>query len=119
MKTLPHRTLKITEKLLYTYAACIAGKERAIARGLPVTISTDPEENIELACQIIGEVDESGCVGPACDVLWLADVLTNAQYDCLYSRDYGYDLDPAASDPYYLAQILAQAADGYFRRRGK
>lgn len=109
----PHETLTIDLALLRGLCACLSGLDR-VAGLLPATISTDPEENVELACALVD------CQAGR-DVLWLfSTIATETGRCCDQCVGMFTDFDRAVlscEDPYVLAQWLAATADFYLTRK--
>lgn len=107
------RTVTITEKLLEArLGACDA---RRAGVHLPVILSTDPVDNLDVAVAAIdGEAD----------LHWLVDrvVCNQGRRTCLYDDLAGTTDDiynsGGRSEPYVVAQLLAWVADALINRPG-
>ena len=113
-KTKTHRTVTITAKMLERLGACTCGLE-AIRPCLPIKISTDPEENFEVAEMIVcSERARDGWY----DAGWLAGCFELDPYP-----DNDHYLkgkpNPDARCIYVVAQQLAMAADGIVTKAGR
>lgn len=117
-----HKCITITEKMLRDQGACIDGLEQA-RQFLPARISTDPEENLELAMDL---ADSARAIAQWEDARWFASVL-DAESLGMYRPDNDYFFDQTdnrvdannARDPMLIAQYLAWAADALLTRRGR
>lgn len=109
----PHRTLRVTRKLLQTeLRACPPGLD-AVRDFLPVTLSTDPVENLEIAERLLEANQDYR-------VWWLVQ---EANYykkgrnnSILYNVAWLDHVDDG--DPYVTAQLLAMFADTMLSARG-
>lgn len=111
MKT--HGTVMITRKLLEHYNACRFGLQ-CVAALLPARISTNVDDNFDLACQL-AQVERP-------DVGWLATVVGLRAFDDVYKilslavLDQNGDAD---QDPMVIAQRLAMIADKMLSDKGR
>lgn len=121
-----HRTMTVTEKTLGRMRACPSGRED-IAPLLPLKISTDPEQNIDLAIELVQR-------NAVMHVDWFNDRcagrITSLEY-CDDDRHWTKQAKrPLAKDGVYydthvyrdvplVAQWLAHAADKYLTRKGR
>lgn len=110
-----HRALRITRRFLQHHHACDGELDLVTeANLLPATLSTDPEDNIQLAVRLV-------TAGLAYNAFWFYRNVNGYTYDFPWVTN--SDTLPSAvgatSDPYQIAQILAMVADGYFTARGK
>lgn len=111
-----HVTIDFTIEMLDKLNPCPAGREAALAF-LPAKLSTDPEENIDLACALA--CSERAAAGQS-DARWLmSKVAGDTSIICCSGcdRDYYYNAlhersggDPH-EDPLLIAQYLAWIAD--------
>lgn len=115
MKT--HKTVTITEQWLRDYGRfCWSGIER-MSRHLPATISTDPNKNLDLACDIASrliDVAETG-QGTPCDVYYMVLVIVD-DVEMLSDSD---AFRPCEQDPGVIAQQLAAIADKLLTEQGR
>lgn len=114
MKT--HKTIMYTVEMLDKLNPCSSG--RASARPfLPAKLSTDPEENIELALEL-AQAD------PKLNMTWFATASAEGTVVAC-DRDYHYDSTGANAnreshrDPFLIAQYLAWIADAIATRDGR
>lgn len=111
MKT-HHRNVKITKKLLEDLHACGDGLD-AIASYLPLTISTDPEQNLGVAILIATSprAEEEQWH----DARWFAYVASGYEPVTCPDHDHWITCQRGCKDfsidPYVVAQHLAMAAD--------
>ena len=120
MEELPHVTVTITEDFVERFEPCIIFE--SVRHLLPATISTDPEDNIELAVAILStrEIDEpSMCWCVECRIShhtmhvgWLLRVLGVEVGTFGYTelRDH-LPREPWPVDAGIIAQQLAMLAD--------
>lgn len=117
-----HTTITITRSELEAKGACTRGLAAASAL-LPAKVSTDPEQNIELALAFVEQCD--GANWRALDFLyWYATAAYDyaAAYDADAAdaaNDAAYDADAYASDISLVAQVLAIIADAVACNQGK
>ncbi len=113
----PHRTVTITRRYLEWTGACPVGIARA-SHLLPAKISTDPEANIRLACELVyigdrGNPNRTLSQGGIGSVFYGAGYrvyndLSSACVDCGEGIDVGF-----------IAQGLAILADELLSARGR
>jgi hypothetical protein len=132
-----HGTFTITRTWLVERNACQASLTALDASGLlPITISTDPDENVDLADELVQTPaypkDRFGAGGTVTRwVEWLIDCLAVFNFDeDVWIADSPYPRGPileqvdymgqyGANDPTLLAQILAMIADAYLMTEGR
>lgn len=118
MKT--HRRVRLTAKMLRDLRPCGYGYDAALAF-LPASISTDPEDNLELALRI---ADSERARQGFSDVYWLSlrtfgsDVGSDDAYpdESYWHRDQYRQM---SDDPVLGTQHLAMVADAILRGRGR
>lgn len=110
MATKYHGEIMITRDYLQEMKACI-DSINAVCGLLPVTLSTDPEDNLEVAETLIEDVERM-------DRLWFLRRTGCWKCTCrevpLPAVDFA-DLN----DPYVVAQFLAHYADRVLTKEGK
>lgn len=113
----PHTTVTLDRKWFKKHRACADGL-RNVAHLLPVTLSTDPEENIDLAYELADTKDGSGCTCYSCtceaDVTWLEDTVTQSA-----EIVWQHPLDSGRFDLSLLCQMLAAVADKLATQQGR
>lgn len=128
-----HRTIRITERLLKSLGACRGGKQRAMAhKPQPVVISTDPNCNYDLACDIVDSVNDRGNSLRLCpsDLEWLWSTVqrrtgrmttedTKLMYNDRTDASGVVVLGSSYENPACIAQGLAMVADALLSKRGK
>jgi len=81
MKNLPHVKVKIRESDIWEFDPCTPGM-KFFEKFLPATISTEPENNIDLACELLREYhdpEHAGCYRtPLSNVRWFMAKLVEA-----------------------------------------
>lgn len=97
------RYVVLTEKRLRKYGPCVAGLDFAL-QYLPAAISTDPEENSELAVRLHEEEPYIGIASVSHWVDWLKCIAVPQLRDDASTSTSDYD-------PYQTAQQLAMIAD--------
>lgn len=112
-----HGTVKITQTLLHRLNACGIGM-RQVSPFLPATISSDPEDNVDLGNLL------AVCCGS--EVRWLYRTVIGhsapyVNWACYYNSKnntvYGYM--EADLDGWVIAQWLAHIADRMLTERGR
>ena len=120
-----HKTVTVTRRMLERSGACEDGLNE-VADLLPAVISTDPEDNLELA--IAAErLRPNPCACGMGAVTFLPGVLDNTypvdkpDRDIVSMDAMGYSPHDHVnySDPWVLAQQLAGWADSYLVARGR
>lgn len=112
-----HTTVTITLKMLEDARACWSGQASA-EPFLPATISTDPEQNLDLAIELAQS--EAGK-----HVTWLDDAIGNSSYSCTCTSclndggDARGKLYDTGEDPTIIAQVLAAVADAIATKGGR
>ena len=125
-----HTTVTITEEIVDRYDPCRSGKENALAAGvLPCTLSTDPDENVDLALRVAQLVASDGvpdeCLGcrvttTGYHVEWLAKMMDALDVEGVdwalhYSTNTGDHFDLVSR----LAQCFAWVADKLATEEGR
>lgn len=117
-----HKTITITGRMLRRLEACSDGIFET-AELLPAKVSTYPEDNIELASELID-------AGHGNHVAWLADRAATVAIDASMTwpdNDYSIksngvramDFTPCTADVFIIAQWLAHAADYLLMMKGR
>jgi len=105
-KMKPHVTVKITRELLEKMDACDSGVED-VAKLLPVTLSTDPLENLNIAAKLVQQTEDGGLRAE-----WLLE--RSNDYTC---AEFAYD--QMQKNVYLIAQVLAASADRIATAEGR
>lgn len=108
-----HVTVTITEKLIRELNPCRDGFN-ALKHLLPAKLSTNPDDNIDLALEI-AQSDRACCYHD--DSWWLAARFR--QYDGLPDTDTGGLFYKDMQDPTIIAQRLAMVADALASKDGR
>lgn len=122
MSDLYHRTVRLTARKLRDLGACEEGVD-GFKEFLPCKISTDPEENIDLALRLVAfEEQERDTVYTLSSLSATLDWNENdiAGWADADAHDIGKPgEDNWRLDPYRTAQVLAAYADSILVRSGK
>ena len=117
-RAIKHAIVTITERDVRRFSPCEGGIEEAVTLGLlPLTISTDPDENIEIALEIV-DAERARLWND--DVWWLLSKVTESLYTWNTSAKYAGVFALAnselissnsATDACVVTQQLAALAD--------
>lgn len=119
----PDRRIVLTRAMIEQRFPCPDGLRNAL-QFLPARLSTDPEQNIALACRLAcSKRADDGCH----DTAWLLVELTGANTwpdesnKSKRSKDYPYNppWSCPSADPLIIAQTLAMIADYYATKAGR